>query len=163
MNEDFLKNKFKKDYDAVVLVFSVLNRLYSGKVNSFSERLRSQKVQYFAQTFLVSPAYIFNLYLRGPYSSALADDLYNIKRMGLSAPKNRFVPNELEDRFDKLNDFLKLMKNNKQLELCSTLHWLMFIAKQPEAQALRNLKMLKDASSEEVSASLGVVKKIKCN
>ncbi|MFH1392437.1 MAG: hypothetical protein ABIG90_02020 [bacterium] len=73
-------NIFKKQYDDTLLAYSVLKRLGAGNVNIFKERLKSQKIQYFAQLFEVSPVYVFNLYLRGPYSPDLAYDLYEIKK-----------------------------------------------------------------------------------
>ena len=45
-----------------------------------SERIKAQKYSYILQTVFNLPAGRFSLYLNGPYSSNLADDLYDIAR-----------------------------------------------------------------------------------
>ena len=143
-------NDFGKSYDTSLLAYSVLSRLNSGKVDSFSQRLKSQKIQYFAQLFKVSPHYNFNLYVRGPYSPSLARDLFFIKEKNIKPEKSKFIPNELEERFDKLNNFIKKTSSIRELELAATLHWLIKIAKMGSKEAENKLKIWKDAKNEEV-------------
>ena len=115
---------FQKSYDRALFAHYILRRLQAGKVDSFDDRLKSQKVQYFAQLFRVSPYYQFNLYIYGPYSPTLADDLFQIKREGTEMKLNKFIPKELEERFQCLSGFIK-KKTIRQLELIATLHWLL--------------------------------------
>ena len=152
-----MPEKFTKDKDAVLLMHSVLKRLGSGGVDTFEQRIKSQKTQYFAQLFGVSPPYKFNLYLRGPYSSLLADDLYQIERDSLKAKEEPFTPDELEDRFKKLKDFL-LGKNNRQMEIVATLHWLLRVAKLEPNAAKVKLVELKEASPSEIKLAFESVK-----
>jgi len=95
-------------FNQVKHVFNILNRLGSGKLHNFRERLRTQKIHYLAQEFGVSPVYCYNLYLRGPYSPQLAHDIFRLKESKVSAPRYRFVANELENRFQRLKDFIKV-------------------------------------------------------
>ncbi len=154
-----MSEKFTKDKDAVLLMHSVLRRLGSGDIDTFEQRIKSQKTHYFAQLFGVSPSYRFNLYLRGPYSSALADDLYQIKRNSLEAKKELFTPDELEDRFKKLKNFLA-GKNNRQMEIVATLHWLLRVAKLEPKSAKEKVIERKKTSTDETKFSFEAMKSL---
>ena len=153
------ENIFTQPYDVAVLAYSVLKRLGSGSVDYFSERLKCQKYHYFAQLFGVSPVYSFNLYIRGPYSPDLAHDLFEIKNQKIEANTEKFVPEELENRFNALENFIK-DKDIRKLELSATLHWLMNIAKLSEPDAKERLKQIKSASAEEVEYAVESVKNL---
>jgi uncharacterized protein YwgA len=51
---------------------------------SFQTRLRLQKAVYLMQSFGADLGYRYNWYIRGPYSSSLADDLYAIEPLKVS-------------------------------------------------------------------------------
>lgn len=153
------KNIFKNSHDAVLLTCSVLKRLKSGEIDSFNQRLKSQKVHYFSQLFGVSPSYSFNLYLRGPYSPDLAHDLFKIKNKGIRVRVSKFVPEELEKRFVNLEKFIA-KKNNRQLEIVATLHWLIKIAKFSEFEAKKKLIELKEVSYDEVKYAFNSIKNL---
>jgi len=148
---------FSKEYDAVMIAYSVLKRLKSGNVDSFPERLKCQKLQYFAQLFGVSPTYHFNLYLRGPYSPELAHDLYTIRDKHIKVDTCSFTPQELERRFDAFKSFLQ-GKTIKQLELAATLHWLINVANLPESTAKNKLATIKTASQDEVENTSNILR-----
>jgi len=153
------KVAFTKEYDATILAFSILKRLGCGGVGSFDERLKSQKVQYLAQLFGVSPAYTFSLYIRGPYSSALANDLFKIRDAKISASEEKFVPEELEERFMALKKFIE-KKTLRELELITTLHLLLKSGKYTEGGSIKELQELKSASPYEAKTALEAVKHI---
>ena len=150
---------YSKDFDTVLLAYSVLKRLGSGDVDTFTQRLISQKTQYLAQVFGISPIYNFNLYVRGPYSPTLAQDLFKLKNDGIKTKEEAFIPQELEDRFIKAKSFIE-NKSPRQLELTSTLHWLEVEVNLPLRSALRKLKEIKSAAKEEIAETNGFVKKI---
>ena len=139
---------YRKDIDSVLLMYSVLKRLESGDVSTFPQRLRSQKTQYIAQTFGISPVYDFNLYFRGPYSPSLAHDLFQLRTDKTKPTVEKFTPDELESRFEKARLFLK-EKGNRELELITTLHWLQTVARLPKDAASKKLQTLKESSEEE--------------
>ena len=153
------KNLFTKPYDATLLAFSILKRLDCGGVETFSQRLRSQKIQYFAQVFGISPTYRFNLYLWGPYSPDLANDLFEIKIHNIGVGGGKFLSEELEERFANLKKFIG-GKNNRQLELIATAHWLIKKAGYSGAKAEEMLSKLKDATPEEVEYSFNSIKEL---
>lgn len=141
---------FTKTYDEVLFVYSTLKRLGAGDMENFEKRLRSQKVQYVAQLFKVVPSYSYNLYIHGPYSPKLADDLFLISEKHIKPDTDKFIPEELEDAFDKLKKFIAHL-NTRMLELLTTMHWLKFKAELSEAQTLKKLSEIKSASEKEIA------------
>ena len=140
----------KNKYDLLVFLYSILNRLDCGDVDTFEHRIKSQKIQYFAQLFGVSFRYNYNLYIKGPYSPELAHDLYEINQMKIKPIKDHFIPDRLENRFFKLKSFIEDM-NIRELELVATYHWLIKIAKFSMEPAKEKLIFLKKASAKELS------------
>ena len=154
-----MKEGYSQDFDAVLLAYSVLKRLGSGGVEAFAQRLISQKVQYLAQVFGVSLKYRFNLYLRGPYSPFLANDLFKLKEEKLQVKEESFVPQELEERFQEAKKFVD-GKTVRQLELITTLHWLKIEAHLSKNSALAKFKEIKSPSEEETRETISFVEKL---
>ncbi len=153
------KNKYHLSIDEALLAFSVLKKLKAGSVASFDERLKSQKIQYLAQVFGVSPSYGYGIYLRGPYSSALADDLFALDRAKEKPDLLDFVPDELNIRFGALEKFIE-GKTSRQLELVSTLHLFINGLKFSSKKAILQLKSLKQPSDDEIKFTIEEFKKI---
>lgn len=153
-----LKDK-SQQIDASSLAFSILKRLDAGSVETFEERLRSQKIQYLAQVSGVSPAYTFGLYLRGPYSSKLADDLFKFSKENKAPDITPFVSNELEDRFSKLQKFIK-DKSTRELELIATMHWLLKTAKLKASDAVKRIKEWKSVTEPEIEFVMSQLQKV---
>lgn len=153
------KNIFKNSYDAVLLSCSVLKRLGSGDVDTFGQRFRSQKINYFAQEFGIVSCYPYNLYINGPYSPDLAHDLFQIKNNNIEVKAVKFAPDELEERFAKLQKFIE-GKNDRQLEVIATLHWLIKKAKCTEAEAVKKIAEIKNASEGEIKYAFTSIKQI---
>lgn len=139
----------EKKEDFLPYVYSILRRLNCGDVNTYEQRIKSQKTQYFAQLFGVSLRYKYNLYLRGPYSPGLANDLYKIKELKIEPILNKFIPEELEERFENVKKYIKGMEN-RQLEITATFHWLVKVAEMPIEKAKNKLKELKSVTEKEL-------------
>jgi len=150
--------QYRINIDSALLAFSVLCKLGAGKVDTFANRLKSQKIQYLAQVFGVSPAYNFSLYIHGPYSPDLAHDLFTFNGANQSPDMSDFVPDVLKERFKKLSEFIK-GKTLKQLELITTLHFLKRLSYSSD-EARKKLKEWKRASLDEVNESFAELKKI---
>ena len=150
--------QYRINIDSALLAFSVLCKLGAGKVDTFANRLKSQKIQYLAQVFGVSPAYNFSLYIHGPYSPGLAHDLFAFNGTKQSPDMSDFVPDVLKKRFKALSEFVK-GKGNRHLELVTTLHFLKKLFYSDEA-ASRKLVEIKNASLEEIKMSFAELKKI---
>jgi uncharacterized protein YwgA len=156
MNSPELKQAFSMDMDSAVLAYSVLKKLGAGKVSSFDERLKSQKIQYLAQVFKVSPVYPFSLYIHGPYSPGLAKDLFAMNKHKIEPDPSDFLPDILNERFNQLSKFIQ-GKDNRWLELVSTLHLFIKRLNMSETAALGKVKKMKKALDEELRYSLEAV------
>ncbi len=150
---------FKNSYDEALFAYYVLRRLGTGRIDSFNQRLKSQKIQYFAQLFKVSPHYSFNLYIWGPYSPDFRHDLFEIRRKNMKVKLDKFIPKELEKRFTSLKRFID-DKSIRQLELVATLHWLLNIAHLSHSEAKKRLSEWKRANLDEIKYSFNAVSKI---
>ena len=139
----------EKKEDDLLYVYSILRRLGGGEVNTFEQRLKSQKIQYFAQLFGLSLKYEYNLYLKGPYSPSLAHDLYFIKEKGIEPIKFDFAVTRLAEKFTALSEYLEDM-NGRQMELVSTYHWLRKVATLNKVEAEQRLILLKEANEKDV-------------
>jgi len=56
---------------------------FSFNIDDFGDRLKLQKYVFLAKHFGFNHNYHYNLYIRGPYSSDLADDYYNVSNEGI--------------------------------------------------------------------------------
>lgn len=160
-----IKQENKNEYDKLLYLLSILKRLDCGDVDSFQQRFKSQKTQYFAQLFGVSFRYPFNLYIKGPYSPELARDLYLIKKEGFRAVISRFIPEELERRMAFLKKYIGDM-NDRQMEIVATYHWLVKVAGLPAVNAkdkLKELKRVSDSETDYVENKLILYERIKEN
>ena len=134
--------------EKAIFVRTVLHRLGAGKLDTFDERIRTQKIQYFAQVFNVLPKYKFNLYLRGPYSPELTRDLYPIE--DVQDGSYEFASEVMQQRFEKLKSFVE-GKTIKELELIATYHWLIKELNMPQSDADSRLTELKRATANDIS------------
>ena len=149
--------KDKSNQDVLLYVYSLLKRLGCGKVNTFEQRLKSQKVQYFAQLFGVSLRYQYNLYLNGPYSPGLAHDLYQIKELKMKPMLEKFIPEELEQKFNDTKKFVKGL-SVRELEITATYHWLLKIVKMTAEETCKKLIEWKGATQKELDLSKNKLK-----
>jgi uncharacterized protein YwgA len=147
----------KNKYDELLYIYSVLKRLGCGDVNTFDERLMTQKVQYFAQLFGVTHRYDYNLYINGPYSPFLSNDLYKIKELKLKPMLEKFIPNDLEKRFSDLKKFI-FGVNNRKLEIISTAHWLSKVACLKSDEVYKKMIELKNISKDEYNYLINKIK-----
>jgi uncharacterized protein YwgA len=140
-----------------MLVCNVLKRLDSGKLDTFDDRLTTQKKQYLAQLFGVSINYEYNLYWHGPYSPDLTNDLFFMMNNKSTIEITKFASEEKEDALLRLREFLK-DKTLHDLEVITTLHWLKNVAKLPDAAAEERLKQLKKPSAPELTRAWAALK-----
>lgn len=153
------KIEFTKPVDAVLMTVLVLKRLNAFSLTNLADRIRCQKLQYLAQVFKVSPAYNFNLYLRGPYSPDLTKDLFEAKEHIKLLQNIQFASQEMEERFLKLKKFVD-SKELRQLELIATYHWLINEAKLSEDSAVKKMKEIKTSADEEVRFVQNSIKEV---
>lgn len=73
-------------------------------VEKFDDRLAMQKGCYILNNWGYGPEYRYRLYIRGPYSSELADDYYELSKKSGSAPVSTTVPSNDIDKLSKIFD-----------------------------------------------------------
>jgi len=128
----------------------------------FRNRLRLQKFIYLMQAYDINLGYNFRLYLRGPYSSALARDGFEIPKIN-KVSQLKFEDETKEKRF---LDFLKFLGNNKDneewLEIASSLH--LFRRLYPEETEKEIIERVRDKDvrfKDKEKEIAGVLKKLK--
>lgn len=112
------ENRFKR----LVAFLKVLEKKtgYKFTIETFEDRMRLQKLVYLAKHFGIDLEYNFTLYIRGPYSSELADDYYKIDR-----EYDGEIPEILDELIteEKVDTFIEFVKDKdtEELELIATL------------------------------------------
>ncbi|WP_069806835.1 hypothetical protein [Vulcanisaeta thermophila] len=151
----------------LVFLSFVLARLgieASDLLGSFDARLRVQKVIYLLNALGLGPRYDFDLYLRGPYSRALADDYMALARLGdneIRALAGYYKDDgELSSALDMLSG-----ASDAVLEVAATLHMLMTAYRERYpgttlSDVLDHLLFLKPWASEYIGKALNLLKNL---
>lgn len=116
-------------------------------VDKFQDRLVIQKTVCLLKMMGLDVGYSFSLYVRGPYSPSLTNDLYS-NRNEVNNLKTNYTSNEEEKK--KLNVFSEISNNLEPtlLEIMSTYAFLIREPENNEKQAIIKLKKLKSFYSE---------------
>jgi len=85
-------------------------------VEEFEDRLRLQKYIYLFKYCGLDPGYNFSFYLRGPYSSDLADDYYDPEMDRIRKEEDATVPESVVRLWENIKD-----KDNTWLEIAASL------------------------------------------
>jgi len=122
----------------------LLKRIGDFNVNSWNDRVVAQKLVYLIQYGLGDDLkYPFNLYVHGPYSPQLANDLYKLG----DTEKVTTVKYKSEEMDEKFKKFVQLLgdkkKNTNCLELVATMIYIHRTQKVDESQILEKVKRLK--------------------
>lgn len=136
--------------DAVVLA-GLVKRIYSDfNMDSFSNRLKIQKMIFLMRSFKLDLGYYFQLYLRGPYCTNLTRDAYQIEDWK-NVKLVKFDNEEDEKLFKNFLEFYSKKKNNVSwLEIASTLLLLKDLNKKISQTRLVDLcKDIKTNNSKE--------------
>lgn len=124
----FISSNPKLDKEQLELesnyIGGIIKRVSNFNMNDLNGRMLFQKTIYLIQAFDIPLGYNFNWYLKGVYSSKLAEVGFNIKDRIDQIPFAKFSAPEYEEKF--LN-FLRFIEPYKQdtsmLEIFSSLHW----------------------------------------
>ena len=127
----------------------VLEILELGKpdMSTFDNRLQLQKIIYLLQSSGMSLGYGYNWYVKGPYSSPLAHDLFGIEKSTEIYEKNegiKFKDHEhIVHKLESFRDFLGDDINDvKYLEVLASLHYInetTFLGKDDESELKHRL------------------------
>jgi hypothetical protein len=146
---------------ATKLVLRALDQ--SESIGSLDDRKRLQKLIYLVQAAGVNLGYGYSWYLKGPYSSALAKDYYNMPPTDLGQPgspvlRPDVLPNiELVRRL--ASDFRRpaILPDADWLEIVSSVHYLERVSGLDEAAANDKLRREKPHLVQHVGIARNVV------
>jgi uncharacterized protein YwgA len=95
-------------------------------MRSFEGRLKLQKIVYLMEgAFDLNIGYGFSWYVRGPYSTEVANDGFAMRGLYASIPPAKFVDPEAEKRFSDFQTFLGDKKDDADwLEIVASIHFL---------------------------------------
>lgn len=123
--------------DDLISLKLVINKMkLPEKINSFQNRLKLQKATYLIQLSGIDLGYRYSWYLRGPYSTALAKDLYELDANS-EEYKNVSKKYDFEDEIKSLiGQCIELLTKPSDInlpeeewyELLASLHYLKHIA-----------------------------------
>jgi len=103
----------------------LLKRIGNYDMSSLEGRLILQKTIYLLQVFGLNLGYNFSWYIRGPYSTELTKDGFNLIEIYDGLCQRRFVAENAERRFKEYLEFLGERKNDSDwLELLASVHFL---------------------------------------
>lgn len=111
------------------ILSKILNLLNIGMpdMSEFDNRLKYQKIIYLLQASDLSLGYGFNWYIKGPYSSPLAHDLFEIDESFFEI-SSLIEFNNHEQILIKIEDFKKKLGNDIEnvdyLEVLASLHYI---------------------------------------
>jgi uncharacterized protein YwgA len=110
---------------SVHILGGLLKRIGQITMRTFDDRLKVQKRVYLLQNFGVYLGYAFSWYLRGPYCTSLAKDVFSLVEEGIEIPDVSFEDVEDEKKFELFMNFLGDKKDDAVwLEMLASIHFL---------------------------------------
>ena len=102
----------------------ILKNLDNFDMSTFKGRLILQKSVYLMQAFDIHIGHVFSWYLRGPYSSHLANVGFQLQENYDTLPKGKF-DKIVQKKFEKFLSFMDDKKNDPdRLEILASIHFL---------------------------------------
>lgn len=120
-------------------------------ISSIDARKRFQKAVYLGQLTGVDLGYRYSWYVRGPYSSPLANDYYALSAALESdekAPTNIILKPTAKSKLENLKSLLKVPKGvnldeSDWYEVLASWHYLLTVSKKNESSAMETMKFQK--------------------
>ncbi len=144
---------------------AVFNKVGNFSLDTFNDRLIVQKTVYLMQAFDLNIGYHFSWYLRGPYSSGLASDAFELQsKPELLSLQLKFPNNEVEERFNRFLEFMKDKKNDPHvLEILASVHYLKQqnprMSNEEALKKLHETESKKNIKIEDVNAAIEELKR----
>lgn len=153
--------KLSRPLDEAVYTIAVLKKIGGLDISTLNKRILCQKMVYFANRFDISPHYCFNLYIYGPYSPNLANDLFELSDYFKNIPPVEFIAKETDDKFTKLNNLVNAVnKNEQKLEVLATLDFLKTTGLDEKTVKKRTLELKKKTSETDLEILTKHLKKV---
>lgn len=132
-------------------IFSValLKKLKIEDITNLNNKIKSQKMIYFAKRLGVAPNYNFNLYWRGPYSPDLTKTLYVISDYFDEIEPFEPLSEDLIEIFNILNSL-----NNYELKIIEIAATIDILNHNNLKEAITKTKELKKCNSHDIEKAL---------
>ena len=144
----------KMNLDKVIACFKELG--FKPKIDDFEDRLIIQKAVYLLDLKGIKSGFNFHLYVRGPYSKDLTDQVYEnrkkIENLDSSAHLSSTESKGIQEFKELFGEFKPSV-----LEVAATYSFFAFDQKQDPITALKNVKRMKSFYSE-AQIAVGVSK-----
>ena len=126
----------------VVSLGMVLKNLDNFDMSDFDGRLTLQKSVYLLQSFGVYIGYRFSWYVRGPYSTRLASNGFELRGIYGGLPAGRFGTKHVQSKFERFLGFMGDKKDDPgRLEILASIHFLKSVYQtMPKPQILTKVK-----------------------
>ncbi len=133
----------------------------SSEIDSLEDRVRVQKAVYLGQLFGVDLGYRFSWYLRGPYSSKLTKDYYEVEdaiKTGEVDYKEMTLKPSIREKLAAVSPLLKKpesipLESEAWLELVASYHYLRKVRGYSQDEALTTFKEEKPSLVKFVSTA----------
>ncbi|MFA4856055.1 MAG: hypothetical protein WC634_05750 [archaeon] len=140
--------------DKVVACLKALD--FKPTVENFEHRLIIQKAVYLLQLKGIKTGFGYHLYVRGPYSKELTDQVYDNKKKVEHLESSANLSNAESKDIQEFKELFGEFKPST-LEVAATYSFFAFAQKQDPLTALRNVKRMKSFYSE-AQIAIGVSK-----
>ena len=117
-------------------------------ITTVADRKRLQKAVYLGQLFGVGLSYHYSWYLKGPYSTALTRDYYDLAEALASGDRDfegKSLHESVKERIEKTKPLMEVpqdvdLRPEDWLELISSLHYLLRVRSNDKEKAVEVLK-----------------------
>lgn len=152
-----LVKKLRKPLDEAVYTIAVLKKTGNANISSLASRVICQKIVYFAGRLGITPQYDFSIYVNGPYSPELANDLYALEPYFGEVKEAEFISEKTEESFKKLQSALGSENKIRELEVAATLDFFRAGSESAEV-AVKKTKEKKGATEAEIERAKETLK-----
>ena len=128
-----------------------LFRTFTGnsiEMNTFDNRIKFQKLIYILESIGINFDYSFSWYVRGPYSSSLASDGFEVSTGHIKDDEYHPIPDEIS-KITGLKDAIPGIDNSETAELYGSIIFLMREKNLSGQELIEKIKSLKPWYTEE--------------
>lgn len=154
-NNEKIMTELKGNLDNAIFSIALLKKLKVADISNLNNRIKCQKIIYFAKRLGVAPNYNFNLYLHGPYSPDLAKNLYTLSDYFQEIIPFEPLSDELVNKYHLLNSI-----NNYELNIMEIAASLDILNNENMEEAIKKTKELKKCNNIEIKKALKLLNEL---
>lgn len=148
-NNEKVMTELKGKLDDAIFSIALLKKLKIADISNLNNRIKCQKLIYFAKRLGVAPNYNFNLYLHGPYSPYLSNHLHVLKDFFKEIMPFEPLSEDLIEKYNLLNSIN--LYDLKTIEIAATLD---ILNKNNLEEAIKKTKELKKCNLKDIEEAI---------